>query len=669
MDVKMKNKNTMIIDNMEIPIEGERNLLEVIRKAKIDLPTFCYHSEMSIYGACRLCMVDIEGKGLQPSCSTMPQAGMVVKTNTAEILTMRKMIVELLLASHIGDCPTCSKGASCQLQSLAQRMGVSTVRFEKKKDAKPIDTSSLSILRDPNKCVLCGDCVRMCNEIQEVGAIHFAFRGSETQVAPSFNKDLGEVECVNCGQCARVCPVGALVPKSNKDLVWRALQTEGKHVVVQVAPAVRVAIGEEFGFDPGTISTGKMVAALKRMGFKAVYDTSYTADLTIIEEANEFITRYNAGEKIPQFSSCCPGWVKYAEQYYPDYLPNVSSCRSPQQMFGSLCKKQLVEQDKIPADDIVMVSVMPCTAKKYEAAREEFAGKYGRDVDVVITTQELALMIKEMGLSFGQLEQASFDMPYGFKTGGGVIFGNSGGVTEAVIRYAGEELSGKKTDEYEVKAVRGEEGIREANVTIGDITLNFAIVSGLGNAKKVMEDVKAGVVDYDFVEVMACPGGCINGGGQPVSLDKDARKKRTTGLYDTDKMLQLHKPQDNPFIAEVYEKLLKAPNSHVAHELLHTTYQNRRRINADDVTLGDNHAEDALKVSICFGTSCFVKGSQKILKEITRHMKENSIEDKLEIQATFCYEKCDRGPVVRVGEKILEKCDSKTAIKEIMKQL
>ena len=440
----MKNRNVLTIDNMEIPIEGERNLLEVIRKAKIDLPTFCYHSEMSIYGACRLCMVDVEGRGLQPSCSTLPQAGMVVKTNTAEILTMRKMIVELLLASHVGECPTCSKGASCQLQSLAQRMGVSTVRFNTKKDVKPIDTSSLSILRDPNKCVLCGDCVRMCNEIQQVGAIHFAFRGSETQVAPSFNKNLGEVECVNCGQCARVCPVGALVPKSNKDLVWRALQTEGKHVVVQVAPAVRVAIGEEFGFEPGTISTGKMVAALKRMGFKAVYDTSFTADLTIIEEANEFIDRYKKGEKIPQFTSCCPGWVKYAEQYYSDYLPNVSSCRSPQQMFGSLCKKQLVEKDNIPADDIVMVSVMPCTAKKYEAAREEFGGKYGRDVDIVITTQELALMIKEMGLNFAQLEQASFDMPYGFKTGGGVIFGNSGGVTEAVIRYAGGSTKRQK---------------------------------------------------------------------------------------------------------------------------------------------------------------------------------------------------------------------------------
>ncbi|MEX1376180.1 MAG: NADH-dependent [FeFe] hydrogenase, group A6 [Eubacteriales bacterium] len=665
----MKNKNTLIIDNMEIPIEDERNLLEVIRKAKIDLPTFCYHSEMSIYGACRLCMVDIEGRGLQPSCSTLPQANMVVKTNTAEILTMRKMIVELLLASHVGECPTCSKGANCQLQSLAQRMGVSTVRFSKKKEAKPIDTSSLSILRDPNKCVLCGDCVRMCNEIQQVGAIHFAFRGSETQVAPSFNKNLGEVECVNCGQCARVCPVGALVPKSSKDMVWDALQQKDKHVVVQVAPAVRVAIGEEFGFEPGTISTGKMVAALKRMGFKGVYDTSFTADLTILEEANEFITRYKKGEKIPQFTSCCPGWVKYAEQYYPDYLPNISSCRSPQQMFGSLCKKQLIEQDNIPADDIVMVSVMPCTAKKYEAARDEFAGKYGRDVDIVITTQELALMIKEMGLNFAQLEQGSFDMPYGFKTGGGVIFGNSGGVTEAVIRYAGEELSGKKNDEYEIKAVRGEEGIREASVTIGDITLNFAIVSGLGNAKKVMEDIKAGVADYDFIEVMACPGGCINGGGQPASMDKDVRKKRSAGLYDNDKMLQLHKSQDNPFISEVYEKLLKAPNSHIAHELLHTTYKNRRRIDADDVTLGENHGEDALKVSICFGTSCFVKGSQKILQKITKHMKENKIEDRLEIQATFCYEKCDRGPVVRIGDEIIEKCTPEIAIKEIDKQL
>lgn len=665
----MKNKNTMIIDNMEIPIEGERNLLEVIRKAKIDLPTFCYHSEMSIYGACRLCMVDIDGKGLQPSCSTMPENGMKVKTNTAEILQMRKMIVELLLASHVGDCPTCSKGANCQLQSLAQRMGVSTVRFEQKKEVKPIDTSSLSILRDPNKCVLCGDCVRMCNEIQEVGAIHFAFRGSNTQVAPSFNKDLGEVECVNCGQCARVCPVGALVPKSNKDLVWRALQTEGKQVVVQVAPAVRVAIGEEFGFEPGTISTGKMVAALKRMGFIAVYDTSFTADLTIIEEVNEFIDRYKRGEKLPQFTSCCPGWVKYAEQYYPDHLPNVSSCRSPQQMFGSVAKRNMVEEDGVPAEDIVMVSVMPCTAKKYEAAREEFNGKYGRDVDIVITTQELALMIKEMGLNFAQLEQASFDMPYGFKTGGGVIFGNSGGVTEAVVRYAGEAISGVKTDEYEVKSVRGEAGIRESSITIGDTTLNLAIVSGLGNAKKVMEDIKAGVVDYDFIEVMACPGGCINGGGQPVSLNQDAKKKRTAGLYDNDKMLQLHKPQDNPFINELYDKLLKAPNSEVAHDLLHTTYKNRRRIDADDVTLGENHADDALKVSICFGTSCFVKGSQKILGKITKHMKSEKIEDRLEIQATFCYEKCDRGPVVRIGEKIIEKCSAKTAIAEINKQL
>lgn len=665
----MKNKNTVQIDNISVPIGDERNLLELIRKAKIDLPTFCYHSEMSIYGACRLCMVEIEGRGLQPSCSVMPAPGMVVRTNTAEILTMRKMIVELLLASHVGDCPTCSKGANCQLQALAQRMGVTNVRFDKKEEALPIDETSVALLRDPNKCVLCGDCVRMCNEVQKVGAIDFAFRGSNTQVAPSFNKDLGDVECVNCGQCARVCPVGALVPKSNKDLVWRALQSKTKHVVVQVAPAVRVALGEEFGMEPGTITTGRMVAALKRMGFKSVFDTSYAADLTIIEEANEFISRYSEKKNIPQFTSCCPGWVKFAEQYYPDYLPNVSSCRSPQQMFGSLCKKQLVERDNIPADDVVMVSVMPCTAKKYEAAREEFQSEYGRDVDIVITTQELALMIKEMGLNFNQLEQASFDMPYGFKTGGGVIFGNSGGVTEAVIRYAGEELSSQKTDEYIINAVRGEEGIREATVTIGDITLNFAIVSGLGNAHTVMERIKNGTAHYDFIEIMACPGGCINGGGQPVSLDTCARKKRTDGLYDNDKMLQLHKPQENPFVSELYEQLLEAPNSHIAHDLLHTSYQNRKRTASEGVTLGTNHGEDALPVTICFGTSCFVKGSQKILQSLTKYMKKNKVEDRIEVQATFCYEECDKGPVVKVGDTIIEKCTKDMLLEAVEKAL
>ncbi len=665
----MKNNNTVTIDNMIIPIEGEKNLLELIRKAKIDLPTFCYHSEISVYGACRMCTVEIEGRGLQTSCSTLPTPGMVVNTKTSEVLSLRKMIVELLLASHVGECPTCAKGSNCQLQSLAQRMGIEKVRFNQKDTVLPIDTSSSSLVRDPNKCILCGDCVRMCNEVQGVGAIDFAFRGSDTQVAPSFNKDLSEVECVNCGQCARVCPVGALMPKSDIAKVWDALHDEKKHVIVQVAPAVRVSLGDAFGMEAGTITTGRMVAALKRMGFDGVYDTSYAADLTIVEEVNEFLGRYEKGENLPQFTSCCPGWIKFAEQYYPNYLSNLSSCKSPQQMFGALCKKQIVDEKKIDSNDVVVVSVMPCTAKKYEADRDELKSKYGKDVDVVITTQELALMIKELGLKFSQLEQESFDMPYGFKTGGGVIFGNSGGVSEAAVRYASEKLTGMKSDRYVVSDIRGEEGIRETEVKAGDITLKLAVVSGLANAKKVMKDIENGIADYDFVEVMACPGGCINGGGQIVVDDQDVKKKRTAGLYDNDKMMQLHNSQDNPYINELYEKLLESPNSHTAHELLHTTYKNRKRIEADGVTLGENHGPDALKVTICFGTSCFVKGAQNILKEVTDFMKKEGIEDKLEIQATFCYEKCDSGPNVQIGDRLLTHCTGEKAIQTIRKLL
>ncbi len=340
----MKNNNTLTINNMVVPINDEKNLLEVIRNAKIELPTFCYHSEMSTYGSCRLCTVEIEGRGLQTSCSTKPEPGMVVRTNTPEVMQLRKMIVELLLAEHVGDCQTCQSSTGCQLQSLAQSVGLTKVRFEQKTEAVDIDYSSPAIVRDPNKCILCGDCVRMCNEVQGVGAIDFAFRGSNTTVAPSFNKDLGEVECVNCGQCVRVCPVGALVPKSNIRQVWDAIHDKSKYVIVQVAPAVRVSIGDEFGMEAGTISTGRMVAALKRMGFDGVYDTSYAADLTIFEEANEFIARYQKGEKLPIFTSCCPGWVKFAEQYYPEYLSNLSSCKSPQQCSVLLLRKQIIDE-------------------------------------------------------------------------------------------------------------------------------------------------------------------------------------------------------------------------------------------------------------------------------------------------------------------------------------
>ncbi len=445
-------RQSLTLDNTTVNFTDERNLLEVIRTAHIELPTFCYHSEMSIYGACRLCMVEVDGMGMVPACSTLPADGMVVHTSTEQIRKLRRMVIELLLASHIGDCPTCSKGPSCQLQKLGQRMGVDKVRFQQARNPVAIDTSSPSLLRDPNKCVLCGDCVRMCNEIQTVGAIDFAYRGSQATVMPCFGKNLGEVECVNCGQCARVCPTGALVPQPNIDAVWKALHDKSRTVVAQVAPAVRVALGEAFGMDPGTITTGRIVAALRRMGFDRVYDTSFTADLTIVEEAEEFLQRKMKGEALPQFTSCCPAWVKFAEQYYPEYLGNLSTCSSPQQMMGALVKASLKKLQNIPAEQVVMVSIMPCTAKKYEARRPEHTRGAEPDVDLVLTTQELILMIKESGLVFNQLEQESFDMPFGFTTGGGVIFGNSGGVTEAVLRYAAEKITGRKDAAYVYKA-------------------------------------------------------------------------------------------------------------------------------------------------------------------------------------------------------------------------
>nr|WP_243259133.1 NADH-dependent [FeFe] hydrogenase, group A6 [Clostridium sp. 'deep sea'] len=667
----MMNNLMITIDNKQVSFSDERNLLEVIRKANIDLPTFCYHSEMSIYGACRLCMVEIEGRGLQPACSTLPEAGMVVRTNTGEVRELRKMIIELLLASHEVDCPSCEKGSDCQLQSLAQRLGVKKVRFKNSYIDRPVDDSSPAIIRDPNKCILCGDCVRACNEIQHVGAIDFAFRGAESTVMPCFDKKLSQVECVYCGQCVRVCPTGALLPKTEIDKVWKDLHNKNKVVIAQIAPAVRIALGESFGLEPGTITTGKIVRALRRMGFDYVYDTSFGADLTILEEANEFIERFKNNEKLPQFTSCCPGWVKYAEQYYPEYLPNLSTCKSPQQMVGVVSKNDLINNHKNDKDNVVMVSIMPCTAKKFEAKRPEFESELGKDIDHVITTIELSTMIKEMGLDFNSLDQDSFDLPFGFKTGGGVIFGNSGGVTEAVLRFASEKLTGKRTDNYVFKTVRGTEGLREANIAVGDKTLRLAIVSGLGNAHKLVEQIKSGEKDYDFVEVMACPGGCINGGGQPTSHCTQTKEKRTAGLYDNDTMLQLHKSQENPYITEVYENLLQKPGSDVAHKLLHTHYQPRKRIQTDDVSISKelNATEKQLTVSICFGTSCFIRGAQNILQAVTEHLKITGKEKYVDIKATFCYEKCERGPVVKIGDELITHCTVEKAIEVIDSKL
>jgi len=666
----METQPTLMIDCRCVPIDGERNLLDVARKAGIEIPTFCYHSQLSIYGACRLCLVEVEGRGIVASCSTAPEAGMRVRTHTEEIRRMRRISLELLLANHEQNCPTCAKSASCQLQRLTRQLGVDRVRFKPTHQPLPVDTSSPSLVRDPNKCILCGDCVRACDEIQGIGAIDFAYRGAAACVVPAFGKDLNQVECVNCGLCAAVCPTGALTPKSETEAVWRALENPRTKVVAQIAPAERVALGEAFGIEPGSIETGRITAALKALGFDQVYDTSFAADLTVIEEAEEFLGRQQRGERLPQFTSCCPAWVKFAEQFCPDMLPNLSTCRSPQQMFGSLAKQILPERLGVAAEELVIVSIMPCTAKKYEAKLAKFRSNGRPDVDHVLTTQELAHMIEEAGLRFNELEPQSLDMPLGFKTGAGVIFGATGGVTEAVLRYAVEKLQGVRLDAFEFREVRGEAGLREAELTVGGTVLRLAVVHGLRNAGNLVDKIRRGECHYDLVEVMACPGGCIGGAGQPVTRDGEAKRRRAQGLYHADKMMQLHKSQDNHLLAECYaEHLDNQPGGHTAHRLLHTDYHSRKRIQGPILTVLDPGASQKLVVSVCVGTSCFVRGSQALLRSLVQYIEGRGLDEQVEVRATFCFERCDRGPTIQVGDRVVEHCTLEIATQLIEEQL
>ncbi len=559
----MESKKFMVIDGINVEINGEKNILELIRKAGIKLPTFCYYSELSIYGACRMCMVENKWGGLDAACSTPPKDGMEIFTNTERLRKYRKMILELLLADHCRDCTTCQNNGTCKLQELAMRFNIEGVRFPNGPDIPKKDESSLCITRDQNKCILCGDCVRMCNEIQNVGAIDFAHRGSKMTISTVFDIPIAESNCVGCGQCAAVCPTGAILLKNDTKFVWQALDDKECRVSVQIAPAVRVALGQEFGLKDGENSMGRIVAALRRMGFNEIFDTSTGADLTVLEESAEFLEYLNSGDRMmPLFTSCCPAWINYCQKNAPEMLAHVSSCRSPMQMFASVIK----EHHKMSPRRHVHVAVMPCTAKKYEAARDEFKTEGMPNVDYVITTQEMVQMIKESGIVFTELEPEAVDMPFSTMSGAGVIFGVTGGVTEAVLRRIVSDKSPAAVQTIAFKGVRGMDGLKEASLKYGERELKIAIVSGLNNAAQLIKKIKNGE-HYDFVEVMACPGGCVCGAGQPFVL-KDAKNERGRGLYSADKLSSIKRSEENPLMMSLYKGILKG---HV-HELLHVDY-------------------------------------------------------------------------------------------------
>ena len=561
----------MTIDGQSIEFTDEPNVLSVIRKAGIDIPTLCYHSELSIYGACRLCTVEDNRGKTFASCSEKPRDGMVIYTNTPRLMRYRKLILELLLAAHCRDCTTCIKSGECHLQELAHRMGVHEIRFENVRETQPIDTSSHSIIRDPNKCILCGDCVRMCDNVQNINAIDFAYRGTDAQVMPAFNKKIAETDCVGCGQCRVVCPTGAISIHTNIDEVWEALADKNTKVIAQIAPAVRVAIGDNFGYAKGENVMGKLVGVLHRLGFDEVYDTSYGADLTVVEESKEFIERFTSGEKMPLFTSCCPAWVKYCENKYPEFVPNLSTCRSPQQMFGAVVREYYKDPEKNEGKKIVSVSIMPCTAKKEEILRPESYTNGRQDVDYVLTTTEIVRMIRKSGIVFDKVEIEAADVPFGIGSGSGVIFGVTGGVTEAVLRRLQQGHNRVDMESIKKSGVRGDDGIKVLTYNYNGREIKAAVVNGLANADKVLQQIKNHEAEYDFVEVLACRRGCIMGGGQPVNAGPRTRKARMKGLYDTDVNTQIKKSNENPMILSLYDTLLKGKE----HELLHRNFSGK----------------------------------------------------------------------------------------------
>jgi len=575
------------IDDKQIQVPKNSTVLEAARMANISIPTLCFLKDINEIGACRMCVVEIKGaRSLQAACVYPVSEGLVVKTQSPAIREARKVTLELILSNHDRNCLTCVRSRNCELQKLAEELNIKDIRFDGEKEKKPLDDFSPSVVRDPNKCILCRRCVSMCKNVQQVAAIDTMERGFRTVVSPIYNKSLSEVPCVACGQCINVCPVGALREKDDTELVWTALADENLHVIAQTAPAVRVALGEEFGMPIGTRVTGKMVTALKRLGFDRVFDTDTAADLTIMEEGTELIHRIKNGGKLPLITSCSPGWVKFCEHFYPEFLDNLSSCKSPHEMFGAILKSYYAQKMGIDPSKIFVVSIMPCTAKKFEAQRPELSATGYRDVDAVLTTRELARMIREVGIDFKNLPDSQFDEPMGEATGAGVIFGATGGVMEAALRTVADILTGKEQNNIEYTDVRGVEGIKEAQIQIGDLTLKAAVAHGLGNARKLLDKIKAGEAEYHFVEIMACPGGCVNGGGQPIQPSEvrswvDIRKERAKAIYEEDKNLAIRKSHENPRIQMLYKEFLGEPGSHKAHELLHTHYAPRENYPED----------------------------------------------------------------------------------------
>lgn len=576
----MVDKVKLTIDGIEMEVDKGTTVLEAAREVGIEIPTLCHLKGIHESSSCRVCVVEV-GPRLIASCTLKAEPNMKITTNTKKVRDARRTVVELLLSDHNRECTTCNRSENCELQSVSKDLNVRNIRFEGARSKTGIDHSSPSIVRDSEKCILCGRCIGACSTIQTVHAIGFANRGFETKVSTAYDRPIGETNCVNCGQCIAACPVGALTERDNTKDVWKAISDPAKYVVVQTAPAIRVALGEEFGYPMGTRVTGKMVTALRKLGFDKVFDTNFAADLTIMEEGTELISRLTSGEDLPLMTSCCPGWVKFVEHNFPDLLDNLSTCKSPHQMEGAMIKSYFAKKEGIDPKSIVNVSIMPCTAKKFEGEREELSHEGMQDVDYVLTTRELAQMIKEAGIDFRNLQGDNFDNPLGVGSGAGAIFGATGGVAEAALRTVYEVLANKDLDAIEYTAVRGLDGIKENELELPNgRKIKTAVIHGLGNARKIMEMIQSGEKQYDFIEVMACQGGCVTGGGQPIVNAKtqtavNVKQERAKAIYAEDEALSYRKSHKNPYIQQIYAEFLGKPNGHVAHELLHTHYVKR----------------------------------------------------------------------------------------------